>query len=185
MENSSGSRPKGVRIAQAGVLALAVAAIAFTFAPGSETSMGGMIPVASRRAMPDFTMPDLGNQAWSLSSRRGRVVLVNFWATWCPPCRQEIPGFIRLAKNEPELEMAGVAMDEGGDAVVRQFVTSAGIPYPILLPPASSPFADSIQNLPTTFLLDKEGRIAKEYFGAVSETTVRRDVDSLLAEPRG
>jgi len=76
--------------------------------------------------------------------------------------------------------MLAPASDHTGK--VRQFAKAAGVIYPILLPSASSPFVDAIQSLPTTFLVDKNGRIAKEYVGEVSERAVREDVDRVLAE---
>ena len=132
--------------------------------------------------MPDFTMTDLQGASWSLSAHRGRVVLVNFWATWCGPCREEIPGFVRLAKTERDVDIAGIALDTSDNGGVRQFVKAAGMPYPVLLPSGSSPLVDAIDALPTTFLVDKEGRIAQQYVGAVSEKTVRGDVGRLQAE---
>jgi len=175
-------RPGPVRIAQLVVGALAVAAIALTFAPKHQEAGDAIVPVPRRTPMPDFTMSDLRGGAWSLSAHRGRVVLVNFWATWCPPCREEIPGFIRLAKSRGDLDIAGIAMDDGDAAGVRQFAKAAGVTYPVLLPSASSPIVDAIQSLPTTLLVDKMGRIAKQYIGEVSERTVREDVDRLMAE---
>jgi len=173
-------RSKAVRIVQFGVLALAVVAVIVTFSRGSGS--GQVVPASSRKPMPDFTLNDLRNQAWNLSAHRGGVVLVNFWATWCPPCREEIPGFISLSNSEPSLQVVGVALDDGGGEVVRRFAATAGITYPVLLPPASSPFFNAIQTLPTTFLIDKEGRIAREYVGAVSKGAVQRDLAILAAE---
>ena len=130
----------------------------------------------------DFKLEDLDGKKVTLSGLRGKIVLVNFWATWCPPCREEIPGFIRLAKSRGDLDIAGIAMDDGDAAGVRQFAKAAGVTYPVLLPSASSPIVDAIQSLPTTLLVDKMGRIAKQYIGEVSERTVREDVDRLMAE---
>jgi hypothetical protein len=79
-------------------------------------------------------------------------------------CREEIPGFVRLAESEPHLDIAGIAMDDDGAAEVRQFVKAAGVPYPILLPTAPSALVDAIQSLRTTFLVDKEGRVAQRTF---------------------
>jgi thiol-disulfide isomerase/thioredoxin len=113
---------------------MAVAAIAFTLSPPQQKVSGSLVPAGRRVPMPDFTMVDLEGAPWTLAAHRGRVVLVNFWATWCPPCREEIPGFVRLAESEPDLEIAGIAMDDDGAADVRQFAKAAGVPYPILLP---------------------------------------------------
>lgn len=176
----NGLRP--ARFAQFVVGALAVWAIAFTLVPRSRESAKPLIAPAKRHAMPDFTMPDLGGASWRLSAHRGRVVLVNFWATWCAPCREEIPDLVRLAKSERGLDIAGIALDAADSAQVRQFVKAADLPYAVLLPTGSSPLADAIDALPTTFLVDKEGRIAQAYFGAVSEKTVREDVGRLEAE---
>jgi len=169
---------KVVRIAQFSVLALAVAAVILTFSTGTGNGRASVVPASSRKPM----LSDLHNRAWNLSAHRGGIVLVNFWATWCPPCREEIPGFISLSKSEPSLQVVGVALDEGGGDVVRRFAVTAGITYPVLLPPASSPFFNAIQTLPTTFLIDKEGRIAKEYVGAVSQGTLQRGLAILAGE---
>ena len=174
--------PSPARIAQYTVGALAVATIVITFSSPRQEGGALLIPAERRAPMPDFTMMDLQGLPWALAPHRGRVVLVNFWATWCPPCREEIPAFVRLAQTARGLDIAGIAMDDGGAAQVREFVKSAGIPYPILLPTASSPLVNAIQSLPTTFLVDKEGRIAQRYFGAVNESTVRLDVSRLEAE---
>ena len=174
---------KPARIGQIGVLLVALGTIAFTFSPRHGQESGGLRVAASRKDMPDFTMPGLSGREWRFSYHRGRVVLVNFWATWCPPCREEIPGFIRLAKSLPELDIVGVAMDEEDNSVVRQFAQSAGINYPILLPPPSSPFVSAIETLPTSFLVDRNGKVAKVYSGIVIEDTVREDVASLSREP--
>lgn len=174
---------KPARIGQIGVLLVALGTIAFTFSPRQGQAGGGLKAAAIRKDMPDFSMPDLNGTEWSFSAHRGRVVLVNFWATWCPPCREEIPGFIELAKSLPELSIVGVAMDDGDTSVVRQFAKSSGMNYPVLLPPPSSPFASAIETLPTSFLVDKRGKVAKVYSGMVSEHSVREDVASLSTEP--
>jgi thiol-disulfide isomerase/thioredoxin len=109
-------------------------------------------------------------------------VLVNFWATWCPPCREEIPDLIQLSQRDRSLEIAGIAMDEGNSAGVRDFVKAARIPFAVLLPAGSSSLTELIQALPTTFLIDKEGMVARQYVGAVNERTVRQDIDRLQAE---
>ena len=176
--------PTPARIGQLIILALAVVIIAFTFSPpGDAPAHSRFVDSAKRQPMPDFSMPDLAGKQWRLSESRGQPVLLNFWATWCPPCREEIPGFIRLTKDNRDFRLIGVAMDEGGADIVRRFVKTSGINYTVLLPPASSPFFDAVETLPTTFLLDKQGRIAKKYGGAISEQTARRDLQALEAEP--
>jgi cytochrome c biogenesis protein CcmG/thiol:disulfide interchange protein DsbE len=162
--------------------AVAVAAILFVFRSNDGLS-GGALAASEGKPMPDIAMPDLNGHTWKLSEHRGEVALVNFWATWCPPCREETPGFVNLANEyKGRLTVAGVSMDDDASPV-RQFVNRFRIPYPILLPSAESPFMSGIEALPTTYLVDKHGLIAKIYTGAAEESVVRADVDRLLAEP--
>jgi cytochrome c biogenesis protein CcmG/thiol:disulfide interchange protein DsbE len=160
-------------------------AIVWSSLPAHSLSRG-VRPVGSRgRMMPDFSLPDLdGKGAWKLSEHRGEVVLVNFWATWCPPCRAEMPGLARVSLElaAQRFTIAGIAMDEEGAAIVRPFAAAHPIPYPVLLPPADFPMGNGIESLPTSFLVDKRGRIAKAYVGEISETVLKRDVSALLGE---
>ena len=169
------------RLTQLAWAVLAAAAVVFPFMP--HGGGGKVLPPAQRKKMPEIVMPDLAQGTWKLSDHRGKVVLVNFWASWCPPCREETPGFVRLAAEYQNrgLDVAGVSMDDS-DAPVRQFVRSYRVTYPVLLPQANSPLLAAIDSLPTTFLVDREGRIAKNYVGAVSAAVVKADVDRLLAE---
>jgi cytochrome c biogenesis protein CcmG/thiol:disulfide interchange protein DsbE len=166
-----------------GWAALAAAAVVFPFISHGGRR-GDVLPETQRKKMPEIVMPDLANSIWRLSDHRGKVVLVNFWASWCPPCRDETPGFVRLSSEYRGrgLEVAGVSMDDS-DVPVRQFVKSFRVPYPVLLPAADSPLLAAIGSLPTTFLVDRHGRIAGHYVGEVSESAIRADVNRLLAEP--
>jgi cytochrome c biogenesis protein CcmG/thiol:disulfide interchange protein DsbE len=139
---------------------------------------------ANRASMPDFQLPGLDGKIWKLSDHRGRVVLVNFWATWCPPCRMETPGLVDLANRYrgKGLEVVGISLDENGAEAVRPFVARYHVPYPVLLPDLNSSLASAIESLPTTLLVDRTGRVSKRYDGAVPEEVFRRDVERLLAE---
>jgi cytochrome c biogenesis protein CcmG, thiol:disulfide interchange protein DsbE len=174
-------QPGPAGVAKVAVGVLAIAAILFIFRSPHQEDGGAIRPVGQRLPMPDFTMPDLEGGKWHLSEHKGRVVLVNFWATWCPPCLEELPGLMRLAKSRGELDIAGIAMDHG-EQTIRQFVKAARMNYPVLLPPASSPLTETIEGLPTTFLVDKQGKVARHYVGAFSERTMRADIDRVLAE---
>lgn len=162
------------------------AGIIWTFVPRVRVS--GIKPVAERvRKMPDFSLPTLDGRKWTLSEHRGEVVLVNFWATWCPPCRAEMPGLARVSRKlSPErFEIAGIAMDDDGAAAVKPFAERRSIPYPVLVPPAVFPLGNGIEALPTSFLIDREGRVAKVYVGEISEDELLADAKALLAEPQG
>ena len=110
-------------------------------------------------------------------------MLVNLWATWCPPCREETPLLVRLSKDYKAkgLEVVGVSLDQGGKGVIEEFVAEYEVPYPILLPVPGSAIT-RIEPIPTTLLVDRQGRLAKKYVGAVPESIIKKDVESLLAE---
>jgi cytochrome c biogenesis protein CcmG, thiol:disulfide interchange protein DsbE len=111
------------------------------------------------------------------------VVLVNYWATWCEPCWEETPGLIRLSQEVKGLAVVGVAIDEGGRAKVQKFVDEFHVPYPVVMPERMSQMEFGLEGVPTTILVDKQGRVAKSYVGAVRERDFRTDVEALLAEP--
>ncbi len=147
---------------------------------------GAIRPVASRQEMPALTLPQLGGGEWSLADHRGQVVLINYWATWCEPCREELPGLMRLARDTSpkDLAVVGVSLDSGPDtqAMVRSFATQFRMPYPVLFPVTQADRDMGEAGIPTTVLLDKHGRIAKTYFGPAEREDFARDVASLLAE---
>ena len=139
---------------------------------------------AERRPLPELNLPDLHGNRWKLSERRGRVVLMNFWATWCPPCREETPVLVRLTQEYRRrgLETVGIALDEAGqEGLIRQFLREFRVTYPIIRPVPGSLLAQ-MQPLPTTLLIDRQGRLAKKYVGAITEDILREDIEALLAE---
>jgi thiol-disulfide isomerase/thioredoxin len=145
-----------------------------------------LIPVAQRRSVPELQLPTLGGGEWRLSEHRGRVVLVNFWATWCGPCREELPALADLARRYQAqgVAVAGVALDEGGAAVVGPFVARMGLGYPVLVPAEATraALAGSVESVPTTVLFDRQGRIAQRYTGAFPKVTFARAIEQLLSE---
>jgi thiol-disulfide isomerase/thioredoxin len=144
----------------------------------------GVRPVKDRTPVANLVFPQLNGGSWRLSDHRGEVVLINYWASWCAPCRQETPGLIDLARDYRYrgLSVVGISMDEGGKPAVESFLREFHLPYPVLMPNLASPSAPAIDALPTTVLVDRNGRVAKSYVGAVRETVFRADVDRLLAE---
>ena len=181
-------KERAARITKWAVLIVVIPIVLAMFLSRESSNPPGRVkPASVRKAMPDFKLRDLGGASWQLSAHRGDVVLVNFWATWCPPCRQETPGLVRISHRYAAkgLSVAGVSMDEGGAAPVRDFVRSYGVTYPVMMPDSSFLLANEIDSLPTTFLIDRKGRIAKTYIGEVREAVFRADIESLLAEPKG
>jgi cytochrome c biogenesis protein CcmG, thiol:disulfide interchange protein DsbE len=175
---------KAVRIGQGSVIAVTLAVLWFTYSPPRPKLSPPVVAERDRRLMTDIQLKDLNGQNWRLEDQRGKVVIVNFWATWCPPCRAETPGLISLARSYETrgLKIVGIAMDEGGTTPVVRFASTFGIPYPILLPVKEFDLASRVESLPTSFLIDQRGRIAKTYVGGVAEDEFKQDVDRLLAE---
>jgi len=119
---------------------------------------------------PDFTVKTLDDHEISLSKLRGKVVLVDFWATWCGPCRESIPHLAQLYKTYQEkgFEVIGMSVDKGGaEAVssVTRFVESMNIPYPVVMAPEDLANKYGVTGLPTSFLIDKEGRLREKIPG--------------------
>jgi thiol-disulfide isomerase/thioredoxin len=179
IESSPGWRRALRFVALAGVAAFVIYALGNRFDPVSMP----LKPTKERRAMPDFTLAQLGGGRWSVAQSRGKVVLLNFWATWCPPCRMETPHLVNLHERyrEQGFEVIGISLDER-QSVVPPFVKRYRIPYPVLLPDQDFALAAQIESLPTSVLLDRQGRVATVYHGAVSESDVRPDVEHLIQE---
>lgn len=131
------------------------------------------------------SLPDLAGKPQAFSQWAGKVVVINFWAPWCPPCREEIPGFIRLHEKYADkgLVFVGVALDEQDR--VQAYVDEVGIHYPILLggPEASqlsTVAGNRLGGLPYTLVLDRDGKPAATYTGAVAEQKLEALVAPLL-----
>jgi thiol-disulfide isomerase/thioredoxin len=136
-----------------------------------------------RPRFPNLTLNTIDGREWSLSNNKGSIVVLNFWATWCQPCRTEMPMLIKIADKFEKrgLQVVGVAVDEGGPELIKKFVAEYKIDYPILIPPEDSPWSRA-EKMPTTLLIDSDGRLAGKYFGAVPEKVLREDIEKLIRE---
>jgi peroxiredoxin len=160
-----------------------VAILAWRAWPQLAAALGA--PAGSRQA-PDFTVETLDGTQLSRADLRGKVVLVNFWATWCPPCRVEMPGFQDVYdKRGPDgFVILGLSVDARGGAHVAQFLADRGITYPVAMARGSigRDFGGS-HMLPTSYLIDREGRIRHEVRGIFTELALDQAVSRLLDEP--
>lgn len=136
-------------------------------------------------AVPSFTARDLKGQTVSSDQWRGRVTIVNFWATWCPPCRAEIPALIALQdRYRDRLQIIGISQDEGAVDAVEQFVAEHKINYVVIMatPDLEKSFP-GVFALPTTFLLDRDGRIAQKHLGILDPDVTEDEVRALAGLP--
>ncbi len=136
---------------------------------------------------PDFTLTDAEGESFRLSEHRGEVVVLNFWATWCPPCRAEIPGFIALQREleDQGVRFVGVALDEEGFDVVQPYAESRGINYRVVVDDGRvARLYGGITTVPTTLLIDRHGRIRYRHEGLLLKGALGSALRELVNEPR-
>ncbi|MCB1196562.1 TlpA family protein disulfide reductase [bacterium] len=139
----------------------------------------------SMGAAPDFTLTALDGTPVSLSSLSGKVVLIDFWATWCPPCRKMIPALKDLHSkyNRQGLEVIGISLDESGPETVKAFVESMKMPYLVAI--GDNTLSDSygkINAIPTSFIIDRKGDIRQKHVGFVEFQELEQSIKILLSE---
>ncbi len=160
--------------------ALAALALCFT-AQRSLTAQEA--PANGHPIAPAWKLADLDGKPVSLADFKGKVVILDFWATWCAPCRDEIPGFVELQKKfaDQGLVVVGVSMDQEGAAFVQRFVKEHGVTYPVVLGnPEVAAAYDGIDALPTTFIIDREGKVVKGHRGFTEPAKFAADIAPLL-----
>lgn len=167
----------------AGLLALARYRLRL---PGGRARMA--TATAAGHEAPDFVLTDLQGRAVRLSDLRGKAVVLNFWATWCPPCKEEIPWFVEMQKRygDAGLQVVGVAMDDGDQKDVEKFAAENSINYPILL--GKETVAEEyggIDYLPTTFYIGRDGVVMERVFGQPGRKEIEENVRRAVAsKPR-
>ena len=135
-----------------------------------EVDPAAYLPPAFPRPAPTFALRDLSGKAISNESLKGRVVLLDFWATWCVPCRKSMPGLQALQEKYAGrgLRVVGVSIDEGSPAKVKRFVASKKLTYPIAVDSERNPAWDAfrVKAVPAAYLIDREGQIVAQWTGA-------------------
>ena len=143
------------------------------------------VPPELRRMAPDFTLNDAAGMPVKLSGFRGKVVLLNFWATWCPPCRAEIPWFIEFQKTAGDrgFQVLGISLDEDGWKAVKPFIEERNVNYPVMLANAEvTRLYNGVPSVPTTLIIDKAGHIAAIHVGQCSRGDYEGDIRTVLNE---
>jgi len=132
---------------------------------------------------PDFTLKDISGNERMLSDFSGKVVILDFWATWCPPCKAEIPHFVELydAHKDEGLEIIGVSLDRNAEKVVGAFAEENKVNYTLLV--GDNHVTDlygGIMSIPTTFVIDRDGRITKRFVGYRDKEVFEEAIKELL-----
>ncbi len=167
------------------VFSLAAISLAALFVGGTDLLAGDTNQMETAKLAPGWELTDLDGKIVHSTDFKGNVVVLDFWATWCPPCRAEIPGFIALQKKYAALGLAvvGVSVDEAGLKTVKAFAQKNGINYPVVL--TDSKIAEAyggVDGLPTTFIIDRSGHIVKQHLGFTEQAEIEKEIAPLLAQ---
>lgn len=130
----------------------------------------------------DFSLQDMTGKTVKLSDYTGKVVLLEFWATWCPPCRESVPGLEKLHKayKDKGLVVLAVSVDNGGWDEVKSFIAQQGITYRVLKGTDEVSAEYRVRSIPMTLLVNRTGKIAKRYLGGGYDEDLEKDVKALL-----
>jgi thiol-disulfide isomerase/thioredoxin len=171
-------------------IAAAVCAAALLFAADCASAKpqgdGNVIRLVRNPDLaPDFKLPGLDGKPLTLADARGKVILLNFWATWCGPCRAEIPDLIELqTKYKDRLQIIGLTVDDDDAALIKKVVQETGINYPVAMASPEIRFKyGGIAALPTSFVLDSEGRVVQKHEGLRDPLLYEYEIRALLGLP--
>jgi peroxiredoxin len=167
------------------LVSLAVAALLWSCS-GKQPFNAEAQSIRNRKPAADFTLRDANGSAVKLSDYRGKVVLLNFWATWCGPCTLEIPWFEEFERDYKTqgLAVVGVSMDEDGWKAIKPYMDAHKMNYRVLLGDDSvSQLYGGVDSLPTTFIIDRAGRMAfPPHIGLAGKNEYLKEIQSLLGE---
>ena len=149
------------------------------------TQNADLKPVAERQPAPEFAMKDADGNTVTVAGYKGKVVLLNFWATWCIPCRREMPWFEEFETKYKDrgFSVLGASMDSNGWEVVKPYITEHKLGYRIIVADTQMAQLYAVEDaLPTTFMIDRQGRIAAMHSGLVSKSTFAKQIEELLED---
>ena len=174
---------KAFRILLATALAIGVVWLVSCAKPGETSGSAKLKAERTRNEAADFTLEDANGQTMKLSDLRGKVVLLNFWATWCVPCKIEIPWFVEMEREfkDQGFAVVGVSMDEDGWTAVKPFMADMKVNYRMVLGTEEmAQLYGGVQALPTTYMLDRNGKVASVHMGIVSRNVFEEEIRALL-----
>src|SRR5262245_4890310 len=151
--------------------------------PGASGEADAVLEESARVPAPNFSLPDRSGRMISIADYRGQVVLLNFWATWCSPCKREMPWLIEFQNQYRDrgFTVLGVSLDEDGWTSVARYLDETAINYPVLL--ATEDIVKrygGVGAVPMTFVIDREGRIAATHVGLLNRDDLEREILKLL-----
>lgn len=156
---------------------------------GSEAFAATAAPADAVTRLATLTLPDPAGHPQPVAQWQGQVRVLNFWATWCPPCRKELPGFARLSRKfaDKGVQFVGISIDDADK--VRAFREETGIPYPLLIGDTdtlalTAPLGNPTLGLPFTIVLDRQGKAALQKTGIVSDAQLEVLLSRLTAAPK-
>jgi peroxiredoxin len=167
------------------VIAVLVAGMLFFGLHMARTSKGPAPPDIKGRLAPEFSLAALDGKTIQLADFKGKAVLLNFWATYCQPCKIEMPWFVDLQnKYGPEgLQILGIAMDDASEADIAKFAKDLGVNYPILLGKEGTGEAyGGIPFLPTTFYIGRDGKVVDKVYGLKGKAEIEASIKKALNE---
>jgi peroxiredoxin len=151
---------------------------------GRSAAHHGATLSAERKVAPDFSLQSLDRKTVRLSDFRGKAVLLNFWATYCVPCRTEMPWYVEMQNQYAAegLQVLGVAMDDASPTDIRKFANDLGVNYPILVGEGSVVNAyGGLPFLPSTFYIGRDGKLVDKVFGLKTRNEIEEDIMKALA----
>jgi peroxiredoxin len=143
-----------------------------------------LTPVEQRKDAPDFTLNDTQGKPVTLSGYKGKVVLLDFWATWCPACQFEVPWYVEFAKKYQDkgLVVVGVSMDKEGLKVVQPYMQQKQMDYTVVLGNDNLVLPFGLKTIPATMLIDRDGKIAVAHTGMVDKDNFEEHIQELLKQ---
>jgi thiol-disulfide isomerase/thioredoxin len=182
------------------VAASAVTALVYTMVPALPSPAAGVqaltsdeyaadegvCPAGAKKANLNFTVTDMNGAKVNLAAFEGKVIVLDFWATWCPPCKAEIPGFVELQQTygSKGLQFVGISVDsEDTPAMLKDFATQYKMNYPVLVGGDRDDLQDAygpMWGIPTTFVIGRDGRICRKNSGLVGKAKYETDIKGLL-----
>lgn len=171
-----------LRCAEQVLVVLCLFAIVFSAASCKKTERSRVVEEGKA---PDFTLSDVSGKKVTLSEFRGKVVLLEFWATWCPPCKDAVPEINKIYEKYKNkgVQVLAISVDQGGDVALKlnSFVKEHQVNYPVLIDDKKVNVSYGVTNVPVAFIIDKEGKVAKKHVGFMEELSekISQDIEAL------